>query len=78
MIGLFTGLANQQHATEVQIAAHSHLMRTHEERNFDLMCIKNYKDAHGFEPHPFFNMVALRREYSMPWRKSPIPVVKRA
>ena len=44
---------------------------------FDEMCRKNFRDFHGRDPHPAMNMVAIRRDYDLPWRKSPIPKVAR-
>lgn len=38
---------------------------------------ENFRDHHGHDPHPAMNTFALIRNYSTPWRKSPIPVVRR-
>ena len=39
--------------------------------------LNNFRAYHGYEPHPAVNMVAILRDYSVPWRKTTIPHVKR-
>ena len=39
--------------------------------------LNNFRAYHGYEPHPAMNMVAIMRDYSVPWRKTTIPRVAR-
>lgn len=39
--------------------------------------LNNFRAYHGYEPHPAMNMVTILRDYSVPWRKTTIPCVKR-
>jgi hypothetical protein len=76
MGGLFSAVLEEQMVWNEAASSRLSALQC-QEHLWDMRCLKNFRDFHGYDPDPAMNMFVIRRDYGMPWRKSPIPKVSR-